>query len=366
MQSARPPPRSLTGNHAGSEPHPMNTQRTARFLLTALTCAAIAGAATAQTPVQTPAQTPAPVDTDLLRGPAVTDTHVPGASDAFAGRPMAGADTRPDERPLTMPEFVRNVHGLDAPGVDPALNLNDGQRAVIEVMLREHREIAEAWRDEHKDELKAFRGDRQAGDQRRDRDEHQGRQGRRGASEPARADSPERDGQPVDRRLDRAEHAERLDGRAPQRGKPDENTKAQLQSLLSTRPGAEAQQAQIWDVLTPEQRAFVETSIERRRAEAIAHREMIKQQREEKKDARDARQARKGDRQADRKADRKEGKGRAMRELPEGVTPEQFREQALERIGQLPPEQQEQALQRLNRALERMEKKQRKSDKNAI
>lgn len=298
---------------------------TPRRLAAAMTVAAIAGLATAQPPAD---------ETQLLRGPSVTDTHVPGASDAFAGRPMAGAaETRRADHPIALRAFVGSVRQLDEPGVDPALHLNDGQRAVIEVMLREHREAVEAWRSEHRDEIRELRGSSRKGDKHR---------GRRGAAAPARGERPARPGQPQDRRMSQGEPAQRLDGSVPPRGNRDERRhgpgneqrKAQHKSLMATRPNPEPQQAQIWSTLTPEQRSFVEADLERRKADAIARRDMMKQRRQRAGGPAD-------------NADRGPRNRPAMRD---GETINQFRQRMRKRIEQLPPEQRQRALERLNRA----------------
>jgi len=317
-----------------------NNRHTTRNIAAIALLSALAGAATAQDQATTN------TDADLLRGPAVTDTHVPGAADSFAGRPMAGAaEARPDDRPISMREFIQSVRSLDRPGVAEELRLNDGQSAVVEVMLREHRDAMESWKAEHADELRDLKTDRQRGDKPR---------GRRGASDPNRTNEPEKAGRPLDRRIDRTERAQRLDHRTGRRAQLDEAAKAQRKALLQTRPSAEPQQAQIWDVLTPEQQAFVENDVQRRRADALAQREMRQQKKQESKANRN--NDRQGKRQA--RGDRKGKHNAKRRGLPDDMTPEQFKQQMLERIETLPPEQQEKALERLNRALERFERKQ--------
>lgn len=318
-----------------------------RNIATIALLAALAGAATAQDQTAT--------DTDLLRGPSVTDNHVPGASDSFAGRPMAGAaESRPDDRPISMREFIQSVRSLERQGVADELRLNEGQSAVVEVMLREHRDAVAAWNAEHSEELRELRNSRRPGDQAR---------GRRGASDPARADERPRPGQPLDRRIDRTEKAERLDHRAERRGHRaplDEATKEQLKALMQTRPSAEPQQAQIWEILTPEQQAFVENDVQRRRADALARHEMRQQQKQQKKSASSDRSEGK---QADNRRGKRSSKGkREGRGLPADMTVDEFKQKMLERIENLPPEQQEQALERLNRALERFEQKQQRRD----
>ena len=230
-------------------------------LVAALASLALAGVAIAQATAD---------ESNLLAGPTVTDTPVPGVSDAFIEGPAtSNTGQRRADPALTMRAFARSVQRLDAPGVEPELRLTDDQRAVIEVMLREHKQALADWRAEHKDELRQLRAKLRPGDKPR---------GKRAASVPARGDQSPREGRPLDRRLRQGEAAERTDGRID-RARLDEQTRAQLQSLMATRPGAEERQARIWETLTSEQRRFVEQEIERLRADNLARRDMLRQRR---------------------------------------------------------------------------------------
>jgi len=201
-----------------------------------------------------PADPTARAPHDLLRGPTVKDDHVPGAAASFAGRPMQGAAARRDERPVRMRTFVECVRRLDAPGVDPALILTGAQRAIVEVAQRRHRDAVSAWRAENREELRTLRRARPSA-------------APSAAPKPTAAKAP-RPGEPIDRRINRAPRAQRIDARPPE--ERDANIRDKLRDLLRTRPSPEPEQALIWESLTTEQRAFVENRINRARADYLA------------------------------------------------------------------------------------------------
>lgn len=301
---------------------------THRALTIALACAAFTSLATAQPPTDAPGEAE---QADLLRGPAVTDARAPGASDSFADRPMtAGRDARPTDRPIPLPAFIHAVRSLDRQDANEELKLNEGQRAVIKVMLNEHVTAMKSWRENHRNEIQDLRDTAK-------------RRHNQGAALDTR--TPDDRGQKpgaTDRPQEKGKHRHG-------KGRLDPDTRQEMKALMQSRPSAEAQRAQIWDILTPAQRDYVEAEIERRRANA----------------ANGSRRSKR----LERPNGDDQSRPRSLDHRPaplEGETPKQFEQRMLQRIEQLPEEQRERARQRLDQKIQRMNQRQSTTDDNSI
>lgn len=249
------------------------------------------GVAVAQPPAEAVSE-PMP-----LAGPKVQRDAPPGVQ----GRFSEGSE-RERGRRQRLGQVLGPVRALAGPDAPEGLALTGAQREALQAVVREHRRAISAYMREHAGELRALR--EQAGlEPIDDRDRRQGRRSRRGAGTP-------------DEGVGRPGPAP-AEGRRP---RPDVSamTEAQraaferLRAIERGAPPMEPVAKKVWALLTPEQRAHVES----KRAEQEAAR---------------ARQA-----------------ARAMDEGPVDMQERgALRERMRERLSRMSPEEREEAMQRM-------------------
>ena len=326
-----------------------------RTLATALAGAAMVTLASAQPPTDAPQRRAGQADRLGCQSDACI--QAPGFRDSSADRPRAGRHgINQGDRPVPLTAFIHAVRALDRQNADPALNLNEGQHAVIEVMLDEHAAEIDAWRDANRNEIQELRanaGQRRDQGVRRGQRGQQGQQGQRAMRGNGQPNDQARGPGATGRRQGKGNGGNR-------RGALDENSRQDLQALMQSRPGADAQREQIWDILTPAQRDFVETRMENRGDRANASRQGRRLDRPDNLD-----RPNNLDRPRNNEDARPGNRAQRPRRL-EGETPVQFQRRMLDRIEQLPEEEQDRALDRLNRSMQRMNRQSTETSDNTI
>ncbi len=199
---------------------------------------------------------------EVLRGPEVEDRDVPGSDSTFGDPEMK--PMRDKERPLPHRAFMAALRGLGGEDAPPELRATEAQRDEVREIEREFLDARRAYMQKHRDEIRELMAQL--------RPEGAGPPARRGAA----PDDPER-GEPMEEtrpREGRRGRPARADApRGPREGgrpriNPEDLTEEQrvafdrLREIRGAGPQASAYHARIWEVLTPEQRAFVEGRIE--------------------------------------------------------------------------------------------------------
>lgn len=176
-----------------------------------------------------------PAGPNPLSGPKVQDNSPPGVNQTLDGgqrdRRRAGGERN---RPML---FMGAVMSLSRPETPESLRLTDEQRAQVEAIGKEYADALRAFRDAHREEIDALRGDRPRG-------QRDGAGGPRGQGDGAGG-----------------QRGPGAEGRGQQRGRqdmtPEQQKKAdELRALMDQAPKAEPFQTRMWALLSPEQQAL--------------------------------------------------------------------------------------------------------------
>jgi hypothetical protein len=274
-----------------------------------------------------------------LKGPSGNDNSVPGETRRFAGQ---GGDRkeRAAQAPVRHPMFMKALDVLRG-DADASVRLTDAQEEGIRKADADLRDKTQAFRTEHQAQIRDLMSKLTPEDRRRfaalagmmgnDRADGRGQpqrrpaaggQGKRPEGRPARA--PEGDGMMTD-------------------PAQSEAARDQLRALMETAPRPEDSHKAIFALLTDSQRPLVEKEIERLRTE------MDKRAQEGGKQL--DREAERAKRTLDKK-DAPDGKsdaagGKDITSIDDPRIPERARE----RLKNLPPEQQREALRRMRERL---------------
>lgn len=280
---------------------------------------------------------------DPLKGPPVKDRGVPGEPRRLSGG--GGGDRRENvKRDLPHPVFMRAFEALRGDSVAEGLRLTEAQEDSIRVLNAEYLEEMDTYREKHKDEVKALRGDLAPEDRRKLDALMRGMRGPQG-ERPGRPDG-ERPGRPDGKRPgkpgEKPEGAPpaggpdgMMDGDAPMEGgKPDPEKAAaareKVKAIIEGAPKASDAHVKMMAILSAEQRAEFDKSLAKVRAEF--------DKRNDPREIERAREKGKGGKDAPAPA----------LKLDDPRIPERLRE----RIKQMPAERQQEALRRLERRLE--------------
>jgi hypothetical protein len=198
------------------------------------------------------ADPPPPAQDELLRGPAIQDRDVPGASGTFseptdrAGKRAAGAKGDPRMRHRAFMDALRSLEGDE---VAPDLQLTTDQRTKIDAIDAELRAAAESFKSTHQADIDALR-------------EKVGEVRGKGADKRAGNNAGKGKGRT---RADRADTPPSADA-----AMTDESTRnadiaaarEQLKALRASAPNPEDFHTRIWAVLSAPQQALVQSRLD--------------------------------------------------------------------------------------------------------
>jgi len=199
---------------------------------------------------------------DVLRGPEVDDTEVPGAPGTFGEyemRPKQGA-----ERPIPMRMFLEALRTLDGPEAPADLALTDAQAESIRGIAGEFREARRAFMREHAEEIRALRG-------------RQGPRGERGNRRGLDERGPEGQRRERARPLDEGRRRSPAPG---ERGQPTPEQREQLRALMAQGPQPADYQARIFETLDEAQQDHMTATLDEMREKLIAERERRRMERD--------------------------------------------------------------------------------------
>jgi hypothetical protein len=186
----------------------------------------------------------------LLSGPEVEVNQAPGVVDTMGGESgrMSVAERIP---PRVYERIMLSVLAEDAPD---EIRATAEQRERITVLREAHEEKVRAFRREHADELRALRQKANL----RETDRRPAQEGER----------PERQ-----RDRPRDEMDEGMEGMEQADRREQESARQRLREVMSGAPGVQHLYAQVWEVLEPAQREFVEGKFEEFRERRSRERE---------------------------------------------------------------------------------------------
>lgn len=263
---------------------------------------------------------------DALKGPQVPERNTPGGSGSFGEQ--RGELARRTEVPLPFPAFMRMVRETLGPDAPEALRLSQAQQQQVQEIASKHGDAMRAFMNAHKDEIQAiirehpearrmlreFGGPGGPG---RGRGEGRGR----GPGGPPVGD-PMHDGAPP----------------AAMSEKDRAAVMAKVQELRAQAPKAEDAQTAVWGALTEPQQKAVQVKVDDFKAKEMARRdEQYKEQQKKRFEE-------------GRGQDKKPGAGKAPAKLDDTKRAEvlaSLPQQAQDRLGKLPAEQQDRLLARL-------------------
>ena len=216
---------------------------------------------------------PASTTGSPLGGPKVEDTTPPGASKTFDGKQQRGQAPGAELRELSMQ--VRRLGGPDAP---EGLALSETQRDEITTILRTYRDKMGAFVKAHREQIDTLRDEaglppmRAQGEHARGERSERGERGERGRrarpdgdrGRPGGAPPDDMDGPPDD--MDAPPPPRGGPGERGERGKPTPEQQAareELAKLMATGPSAADAAKQVYAVLTPAQREHVEAEMKK-------------------------------------------------------------------------------------------------------
>lgn len=222
-------------------------------------------------------QAPDPDDpTQLLRGPSVEDRDVPGVTEMFGEPPRPGAQQQGQrrEQPIRFQVFMKAMRALGDEDTPERLRPTPEQVEEVRAIARDFGKEMRAFQKADKDEIKSLREragrtrdgkaqqrdrarERQGGDSSRDRERQDRSDQARGSFAPDDGNAPRREA--------RAKPG-------PESRKDRELAQQQLRDLWASAPRPDAHYERIWDVLTAEQRAFVEGQLAAHRDEMMMRR----------------------------------------------------------------------------------------------
>lgn len=205
-------------------------------------------------PEPAPQAQPEPAD-DLLSGPEVDDVDMPGKGRSF-GEGM-GENRR--ERGMAMRDFMGVIRALSAPDVPAELAATEKQKDAVRAIAKEFQQARKdhiAANQGKIDELRAqlppdMRQQGQGG-QRGER----GRGGPEGGAGDAMPPPPPEGGE-----------GQRARGKRPELTPEQKAASDQLKQIMAAGPKPEEYQARVWEVLSPQQREFVEKEMAEQQAQ---------------------------------------------------------------------------------------------------
>ena len=281
---------------------------------------AFCGLALACTPplLAQPRQAP-PTPPDALRGPEVRDRQVPGVEGSF-GRPGGDRKRLGNESRLPPRVFRDAMEVILAPDAPESLRASDEQRAKYQSWMDDFQKSVGAYMKEHAAELRELR--KKAGEP--------GRPGQRG---------PDARNKPQPDETTPSEADAKETGAARER----------LQSIMQGAPKIEDLYTKIWTELTPAQQKAVDEHLQHFRDQQAKEREdrYVKQKLGQKKG---------NAAQPSKPGDTPQPRPGATDRPPQSAGPQgapidpQRRDRLMRLFARLTPEQQEQLLQRLERA----------------
>jgi hypothetical protein len=229
----------------------------ATWALALIACAGLAWpvapslAAGMSDPEPAPQAQPEPAD-DLLSGPNVDDVDMPGKGRAF-GEGM-GENRR--DRGMAMREFMGVIRALSAPDVPAELAATDEQKNAVQAIAKEFQQARKdhlAANQEKIDELRAHLPQGKG---------QQGQRGQRGRGGPEGGAGEGMPPPPQD-----GGAGQRAGGKRPELTPEQKAAADQLKQIMAAGPKPEEYQARVWEVLSPEQRAFAEKKMAEQQAQ---------------------------------------------------------------------------------------------------
>lgn len=315
------------------------------FSTLTLTLALIAGTSTAL------AADPA----EDLKGPTVPERTAPGGAAGFGEKP-GDAARRSGEVQLPLPMYLRMLREVTGPEAAENLRASDAQREQIEKLSKGHMEAMKAFMEEHRSEIEQIVKEHPQA----------ARMLREYGLGPARG---ERGGEPGGKRPEsgRGKRPEggRPEGKGPEgdpmgvpgeggpagrRGPggpdgpgegPEMNEKeraalmAQLTELRNKAPKAEDVKTSIWAVLTADQQQALQTKIDAHKKEVLADRDAKYKEQQKRRF------------EEGRGTDKAKPAGAKLDDAKRAEVLASLPQEAQDRIGKLPAEQQERILSRL-------------------
>ncbi len=213
----------------------MKTQTTLNRIGAALLIAALAGT--------TVAADPNIDESDVLRGPEVTQSSSAESNDTMTGKADRAKGERQNAQRATdlpMTAFVNAVRGLNKAGKDnPELALTEDQLSQIKEIAEGYKAKMEAYLDEHSEELGPMYADRESRPEPRNARNERSRAQQNKQGKEDRADAPERPEQPS---MSKQEMKE---------------LRAKRAEIMKNAPSAAEEKKQIFALLTSDQRAAV-------------------------------------------------------------------------------------------------------------
>jgi len=267
---------------------------------------------------------------DALKGPQVPERNTPGGSGSFGEQ--RGELARRTEVPLPFPAFMRMVRETLGPDAPEALRLSQAQQEQVQEIAGKHGDAMRAFMNAHKDEIQALIKEHpEAGRMLREfggpggpgrgRGEGRGEGRGRGPGGPPVGD-PMQDGAPP----------------AAMSEKDRAAVLAKVQELRAQAPKAEDAQTAVWGALTEPQQKAVQVKVDDFKAKETARRDERYKEQQKKRF------------EEGRGQDKKPGGGKAPAKLDEAKRAEvlaSLPQQAQDRLGKLPAEQQDRLLARL-------------------
>lgn len=292
-----------------------------RFGVSAVVLAALSGTTLAQESAK-----PDPV----LRGPEVKDNAPPGQRSTFTGKGQRGQMA---QRPVPQPVFMKAVKALNAEGAPAETRLSDEQAEKLLAIEQEFRARQRDFAQSHREEVKALAAKLPPEDRARVRELLAAGAGREGPGAPQKVkkgagkkpdgkggpDNAKRPDGPRDDQMDTMDQMDQQTAAKPSEAEVAE-ARARLKELFEEAPKLEQARARMWAVLSEPQRKAVEA-------------ELVK--------AREEMAAKAGEQGKQRKAAGADG------DKPLSLDDPRIPEKARERLKNLPPEQREEALKRL-------------------
>ncbi len=266
-------------------------------------------------------------EADILRGPKVDQTRMPGVEAQFGSSPMSQQMT--GRMVVPQREFEKMLGKLNSDKADPAIRLTDEQSEQVRAIQAEHSKAYRAYVVEHAEEIRALR-------------EKAGMGGGRAVADRRRGS----DKTDNDAMSDDAPSESRV--KAPKPTKEQEAARTALRELMSGAPKGEHAQTKIYAVLTDDQRVFMDEQVEAYRTAQLAKRDEGRMERF-KREA-----------EADFEKRQKNGAG-AQRAIPDEISDEMLAsmrlpERAKERLAGMTPSERSQALKQMRERASRRDR----------
>ncbi|MBL9000296.1 MAG: hypothetical protein JNK25_04095 [Phycisphaerae bacterium] len=201
---------------------------------------------------------------DVLKGPKVQESGVPGVNRRFTG----GDQKKKDQMGSNIPQpiFTRALNTLKGDSVEESLRLTAAQQKSLDEIERSFKEAQKSYRSEHEAELRSLRDKLPENAQRR----LDGVLGGRPQADRPEGGRPAKKGPPPGKTDgNKPMEADRpMDADRPAPDSDAAQALARVRELMEGAPKVEDTQTKMWAVLSAPQKAKVEQTIERLKSEA--------------------------------------------------------------------------------------------------